>query len=136
MTEPPLTFTANDWFYMKTKPGETCHNPNDQSCQQNQSAVNTLRHTSNNLGANTTQYNDSKMLYNRELLFTINILLGLALVCYYIYVNQSAIPSPSEAVKNISSVSNSIGNFTSSITNNLSMAPPISTTAAAQIVAK
>ncbi len=122
----PLTYTANDWFYMKTNAGGECNpnSKNDELCASNQNAVNTLRDSTNTLGATTTQYNDSKMLYNRELLFTINILFGLALICYYIYVNQSAIPSPTEAAKTVGTMSASLGNIASSVTNRLSMTPP------------
>ena len=128
--EEPLNFKANDWFYMKTNTGDVCYpDPNNEElCRNNQTAVNILRDSNNNLGANTTQYNDSKMLYNRELLFTINILFGLALICYYIYVNQSAIPSPTEAVKTVGTMSESIGNIASSVKNKLSMTPPQITT--------
>lgn len=124
--EEPLKYTANDWFYMKTNTGDEC-NPgsnNSDLCENNKNAVFVLRDSTNSLGAITTQYNDSKMLYNRELLFTVNILFGLALICYYIYVNQSAIPSPTEAVKTIGSMSDSLGNIASSVTNKLSMTPP------------
>jgi hypothetical protein len=128
--EEPLTYKANDWFYMKTDKGDFCDpdSNNDDLCQNNQTAVDILRYSSDNLGANATQYNDSKMLYNRELLFTINILFGLALICYYIYINQSAIPSPSETAKNIVTMSNTVGNIASSVGNKLSMKPPQITT--------
>jgi hypothetical protein len=129
--EEPLNFKANDWFYMKTNRGDVCYpssTTNKDLCKDNQTAVNILRDSNNNLGANVTQYNDSKMLYNRELLFTINILFGIALICYYIYVNKSAIPSPSEAAKTVGTMSESIGNIASSVKSKLSMTPPQITT--------
>lgn len=98
----PLQYMANDWFYMKTESGEVCDPKSNDSvlCEKNKCAVGRLQTTTDNLGASVTQYNDAKMLYNRELLFTVNILAGLVLICYYIYVNQSAIPSPANAAKN------------------------------------
>jgi|LauGreDrversion4_2_1035121.scaffolds.fasta_scaffold09938_3 hypothetical protein len=101
----PLTYVANDWFYMKTGANEECNNQNDPKCEENKSAVDTLRNTTNHLGASTTQYNDAKMLYNRELLFTVNILAGLAMLCYYIYLNQSVLPSPADAIKGMGELS-------------------------------
>jgi hypothetical protein len=122
-----LTYTANDWFYMKHGSGEECHRgSNDQEpekCVKNREAVNNLRNSTNILGATVTQYNDSKMLYNRELLFTVNMLIGIALLCYYTYLNQSAFPSPSTALKQMGDLSNSMGNTASSWSKHLSMAP-------------
>ena len=102
-----LQYNANDWFYMKTKEGESCHPEagNPDLCDKNKCAVSSLQVSTDDLGASMMKYNDAKMLYNRELLFTVNILAGLALICYYIYVNQSAIPSPESAVKGIGAAS-------------------------------
>ena len=107
----PLQYIANDWFYMKTDPGNTCDPTLDNSdlCENNKGAVANLQTSTNNLGASITQYNDAKMLYNRELLFTFNILVGLAMLCYYIYLNQSAIPSPSAALNGVGEVGNMAG---------------------------
>jgi hypothetical protein len=41
------------------------------------------------------------MLYNRELLFAINIVIGLAMLLYYIYLNQDVLPNVSAAISNI-----------------------------------
>lgn len=109
---------ANDWFYMKSGSGEVC-DPNakipNPNCIENKNAVTHLRDNTNALGATMMQYNDAKMLYNRELLFTVNILAGLVLICYYIYKNQSAIPTPAGALT-------SVGNA-SSWTSRLAMSP-------------
>ena len=121
LSQQPLRFSANDWFYMKSD----CKTKYDaNSCASNESVVNKLKTSTNEFGASMTQYNDSKMLYNRELLFTFNLFVGLALLCYYIYINQSVIPSPSAAVARIGSVGKSVSGLTSSITNRLSMKPP------------
>ena len=106
----PVKYAANDWFYMKRGVGEECdatQTPNPL-CIKNQLAVQSLQSSTNTLGASTRKYNDSKMLYNRELLFTVNMLVGLAGICYYIYVNQSAIPSPASALKGIESIGNAL----------------------------
>lgn len=102
-----LKYNANDWFYMKTKPGDFCSKEMDNSelCYNNKCAVSSLQTSTDDLGASMMKYNDAKMLYNRELLFTVNILAGLVLICYYIYINQSAIPSPASAIKGIGTAS-------------------------------
>ena len=107
----PLVYIANDWFYMKTGASQECNQPNDQKCVDNKSAVDGLRDSTNHLGATVTQYNDAKMLYNRELLFVVNILAGLAMICYYIYLNQSVFPSPTAAIKGIGEVGNKVGSL-------------------------
>lgn len=117
----PLSFSANDWFYMKSD-CKTTYDAN--ACATNETVVNKLKTSTNEFGASMTQYNDSKMLYNRELLFTFNILVGLGVLCYYIYINQSVIPSPSAALSKINSVGNSVSGLTSSVTSRLSMRPP------------
>jgi hypothetical protein len=121
MTEnKPLSFSANDWFYMQSN----CKtNYDENSCASNESVVNQLKMSTNEFGASMTQYSDSKMLYNRELLFTFNLFVGLAMLCYYIYINQSAIPSPSDAISRISSIGKSMNGVTASLTNKLATPP-------------
>lgn len=99
----PLKYTANDWFYMKTNTNDVCEpeSENSKSCYENKCAVSDLQMSTDSLGASLTQYNDAKMLYNRELLFTVNILAGLVLICYYAYMNQSAIPSPASVMQSV-----------------------------------
>jgi len=128
------TYSANDWFYMKNSKGDTCEssetNPNKTLCENNKTAVSKLTTFANGVGSALTQYNDAKMLYNRELLFTVNILAGLALLCYYIYLNQSVFPSPSSAIKSVGAIGNSMSEATSSWKAHLAMrpTPPLPTT--------
>jgi hypothetical protein len=107
-----LNYSANDWFYMNNnKCGDidcsSAANANNECCK-NKAAVQTLKSTTNSLGATVTQYNDAKMLYNRELLFTVNILAGLAMLCYYIYLNQDVFPTPSDIMQKVGNVGKSI----------------------------
>ena len=107
---------VKDWFYMKTNTGDVCDpTAENANCDKNRTAVQNLRDNTDSMGAAMMQYEDAKTLYNRELLFMVNILAGLVLICYYIYRNQSAIPSPSDALKNMGTVS--------SFTSRLSMSP-------------
>jgi len=95
---------SNDWFHMKPE----CKGDEFDDCNANKNAANNFRKLTDHLGANVAKYNDAKMLYNRELLFTVNILAGLAMLCYYIYLNQSAIPSsPMVAINSIGDVGKS-----------------------------
>lgn len=111
----PLSYMENDWFYMKTEANQECKDKDDQKCQDNKSAVDGLRDSANHLGTWTTQYNDAKMLYNRELLFTVNIIAGLAMICYYIFLNQSVLPSPVAAIKGMGEVGNKMGVLANSV---------------------
>jgi hypothetical protein len=128
----PLNYNANDWFYMNPV---NCVLQTDGSykdltgkdstqCAANKAKVANLTMMTNELDASRTQYNDSKLLYNRELLFTINMLAGLALLCYYIYLNQSAIPGPSKLMEGAKKMSGPLSSVASLAVNNLSMRPP------------
>jgi hypothetical protein len=105
LTANKPTTQSSDWFYMQSEctTGETF-----DDCIDNEDAANNLRKTNDRLGATVTQYNDAKMLYNRELLFTVNILAGLAMLCYYIYLNQSVFPSPTAVINSIGEVGKSM----------------------------
>jgi hypothetical protein len=121
------SFSANDWFYMKPDCAKIDCSKSENSnapCCLNKNAVTDLKTHTNEFGAAMMQYNDTKMLYNRELLFTVNMLFGLGLICYYIYVNQSVIKPISMETVNFSKIGNSIGKATSAVTNRLSMRPP------------
>lgn len=98
-----LNYRANDWFYMNPdKCGRVnCEQDTNNSCCVNKTAVKHLQSVSNSLGASATQYNDAKVLYSRELLFAVNILAGLAMICYYIYLNQDVLPNPSAVLSGI-----------------------------------
>ena len=131
----PLNYNANDWFYMNPancvlQSDNTYRDSNGvdstPQCNTNKANVATLTNKTNELDASRTQYNDSKLLYNRELLFTINMLVGLALLIYYIYLNQSAIPSPSKMMESANKMSGSLTAMASSAASKLSMRPPAS----------
>ena len=121
----PLHYMVNDWFYMKTETGDICdpNSPDSELCSKNKNAVDELQTSTDNLGSSRMMYNDARILYNRELLFTVNILAGLIFICYYIYVNQSVIPMPTNVIANMDSIGNSISGMTSSVTSRLAMRP-------------
>jgi len=123
----PIKYSANDWFYLKTGMGSTCapNGVNSLKCNENKTNVHNLITKTDTLGAAITQYNDVKLLYNRELLFTINIFIGLSALFYYVYANSEALPKLSNAAKKLGSVGNSMTQFATSAANKLpAMRPP------------
>jgi hypothetical protein len=68
------------------------NNPNSE-CYKNKSLAQNLTQKQTSLSAAQSKYEDTKMLYNRELIFTLNLLVGLGALIYYIYINQDALPS-------------------------------------------
>jgi hypothetical protein len=113
-----LEYTANDWFYLKSE----CAT-NSENCKNNKEAVNQLRNSTDKLGSMTSKYEDAKVLYNRELLYTINMIAGLALIFYYIYVNQTVLFDMSAITTRVASASTAMRGMASSVTSNLSMRP-------------
>ena len=125
----PIQYSANDWFYLKTQSGATCDpsKGNGSACRENKKKVQNLMTTTDVLGTAITQYNDVQLLYNRELLFTINIFFGLAMLFYYVYVNSDALPNLSDAAKKMGSVGSSMTQLATSAANKLpipAMRPP------------
>lgn len=128
----PVNYKANDWFYMNPKKCtlltdgtyKGANGVQDVSCNDNFKKAKLLKDTTTGLDTSRTQYNDAKLLYNRELLFTINMLAGLALLGYYIYLNQSAFPSPSNVMESAKNATSSMTSMASSAASKLSMRPP------------
>lgn len=118
--QKPLAYTANDWFYLKS---ECAKSVDDPKCAENKEAVNQLRNSADKLGSETTKYDDAKILYNRELLFTVNILAGLALIFYYMYVNKGVLLNMSNVANSVTSATSSLRGAASSMANNISMLP-------------
>jgi hypothetical protein len=86
-----VKFSANDWFYLKTGTGSACATSTSE-CATNKTKVGTLMTKTDELGSAITRYNDVVLLYGRELLFTINIFVGLVFLCLYIKANSGSIP--------------------------------------------
>ena len=121
----PLNYSANDWFYLKTGNSSVCNDSTKEECTDNKKRVQNLNLSTDSLGAAITQYNDTRVLYNRELLFTINIFVGLAMMVYYIYVNGDSLPKLSDTAGKIASAGNSLSTLAASAANKLpAMRPP------------
>ena len=118
----PIKYSENDWFYMQTGTGSTCNPLNAENrpdCNTNRDYVQKLVSSTDILGAAITQYNDSIILYNRELLFTINILAGLALIIYYIYANSDALPKVGNITSKFGVIRSSMTSAASSAANKI-----------------
>ena len=127
-----VDYKSNDWFYMnpsqcKLKSDGTYTdsygNSTTEFCKDNRIKVSQLKTTTNELDASRTQYNDAKLLYNRELLFTVNMLAGLALLGYYIYKNKSMFPSPEKLAEGAKTAASSMKTMVASKMGN--MQPPV-----------
>ena len=125
----PIQYSSNDWFYLKTRSGSTCDpsKGNGSACLENKKKVRNLMTTTDVLGTAMTQYNDVQLLYNRELLFTINIFVGLAMLFYYVYVNSDSLPKLSDTANKLGSMGSSMTQMATSAVNKLpipAMRPP------------
>ena len=102
MANPIVTgYSVNDYFYTHTAEGDVCSgyngnpkHPNKRfDCATNQTMATTLHQSQTNASAVKSQYDDTIMLYNRELIITVNLILGLCGLIYYIYVNKDVLPA-------------------------------------------
>ena len=105
MANPIVTgYSVNDYFYTHTSQGDECSgytgNPKNpgqtvvaMDCATNQTMATTLTKSQTNASSAQSQYQDTIMLYNRELIITVNLILGLCGLIYYIYVNKDVLPA-------------------------------------------
>lgn len=90
-------FSVNDWFYNKP---DIC--PTGQ-CKDNQLTAENLVRATNALDVSDTQYNDLLVMYNRELLFLVNMIVGLGVLLFYVYKNQAVFQSVNVLTNQMSS---------------------------------
>lgn len=62
-------------------------------CTNNQTAFESLVKTSDAGSKSGEKYENIKQMYNREIIFTFNLIFGICALLYYIYVNQNVLPS-------------------------------------------
>ncbi len=82
-------YSINDFYYSDAS---LCSNANDQECIKNKLVSTTLMQNQAQLSGAKKKYEDVKQLYNRELIFTINLLIGVGLLIYYVYINEDVLP--------------------------------------------
>lgn len=113
MANPIVTgYSVNDYFYMHTHAGDECNGysgdtknpgkaPVAKDCATNHTMATTLTQSQTNASAAESQYNDTIMLYNRELIITVNLILGVCGLIYYIYINKDVLPAIPTSLPNI-----------------------------------
>jgi hypothetical protein len=93
MANPIVTgYSTNDYFYTHTDTTGECNTSNEK-CQKNQTHATELEQKHTTSSATQNKYNDTLMLYNRELIITVNMILGICGLVYYIYVNKDVLPA-------------------------------------------
>jgi hypothetical protein len=101
MANPIVTgYSVNDYFYTHTESDGLCYgytgdsnNTEYTDCATNQKNATTLIQAQTNSSAAQSQYQDTIMLYNRELIITVNLILGVCGLMYYIYINKDVLPA-------------------------------------------
>ena len=70
-------------------------------CDQNRSSVESLQSVRTELTVIKDKYSDTLMLYNRELIVTVNMIFGVCMLIYYIYVNREVLPTIPKSMADI-----------------------------------
>lgn len=90
-----IGYSHNNVYYDKAdyckktdKKYDTGNTERNSVCLQNEQKVKRLKQIMDNHSASLQKYNDAKKYYNRELLYTINLALGIGIMSYYFYVNR------------------------------------------------
>jgi hypothetical protein len=99
MANPIVTgYSTNDFFYTHIDDNGECkdytgENKSNSVCYQNEIQAKSLQQRQIESSTVKNKYNDTMMLYNRELIITVNMILGVIALIYYIYVNKEVLPS-------------------------------------------
>jgi hypothetical protein len=90
-----IGYSQNDVYYDKAdycvKNGESYSTGNTQRnslCLQNEEKSKRMKQLLDKHSGTMQKYNDTKKYYNRELLYTINLAIGIGLLSYYFYTNR------------------------------------------------
>lgn len=94
-------YSTNDYFYTHTDNDGMCKDytgregttDSQKHCHQNKELANSLENTHTVSSASQNKYNDTLMLYNRELIIMVNLIIGICGLLYYIYVNRDVLPA-------------------------------------------
>jgi hypothetical protein len=105
MTSSIIGYSRNDWFFMKPDICASAAAANGAApspeCQANQSTAQRFERAIVQNDLTERQYEDMLALYNRELLFAVNMAVGLACLCYYVYLNASSLTVVTDAVRGV-----------------------------------
>ena len=102
MANPIVTgYSTNDYFYTHTDNTGECKNytgkdgntDSEKNCHTNKTLATSLEKTHVVSSSTENKYKDTLMLYNRELIITVNLIIGICGLLYYIYVNKDVLPA-------------------------------------------
>lgn len=99
-------YSTNDFVYTHIDPSGECNNytgnrSSNTACYTNEINAKTLQRGQTESSTVQNKYNDTIMLYNRELIITVNMILGICGLIYYIYVNKEVLPSVPKSMADI-----------------------------------
>lgn len=90
-----IGYSQNDVYYDKaeycSKSNGAYNTTNDDRnslCLQNEQKTKRLKQLLDKHSGTIQKYNDTKRYYNRELLYSINLAVGIGLLSYYFYINR------------------------------------------------
>jgi hypothetical protein len=97
-----VAYSENDMYYTnsgycKVDANGVANQPGvgitQKECVDNKAAYDSLVKTSDDDSKSQEKYTNMKNLYNRELIYTFNLIIGVCALLYYIYLNQNVLPS-------------------------------------------
>lgn len=102
MSSVTVAYSNNDMYYqnagycLKNVATGAIRNGDGTStteCVDNKTAFEHLVKTSDVGSKSGEKFENIKHMYNREIIFTFNLIFGICALLYYIYLNQNVIPS-------------------------------------------
>jgi hypothetical protein len=98
-----VAYSANDMYYANTNYCNTDYSTGvvtsvpgvgtGTECVDNKAAYDVLVKKSDESSKSVEKYTNMKHLYNREIIYTFNLIVGIGALLYYIYLNQDVLPS-------------------------------------------
>ena len=105
-----VAYSENDMYYTNTNycnMDYTSRTVTDKAgvvtsgeCNENKSAYDSLVKMSDESSKSAEKYTNMKHLYNREIIYMFNLIIGVGALLYYIYLNQNVFPSL-ESIKQV-----------------------------------
>lgn len=104
-----VAYSENDMYYTNTNYCTTDSSKKviniagvgtGPECVDNKAAYDGLVKKSDESSKSGEKYTNMKHLYNREFIYTFNLIIGIGALLYYIYLNQNVLPSM-ESIKQV-----------------------------------
>lgn len=101
-----MGYSANDMYYQNVAycPTSAGSADNAANCLANHTAYSGLVSVNETSNGTSEQYEDAVSLYNREIIFTFNLIIGVLALMYYIYVNRDVLPTAESLTLAVSSI--------------------------------